>query len=445
MIRLKPPAIARIDRAEVARTGTLWATFAQDDGVIRDIVRGLPGSTDLAMLASRIVSDEGTALSFNGTTNGSAGIVGTLPPIENLAFIARVRSTGAQPGNPGAAFGIYASTAQGGLGIGFNGNNVGAAWLTSAGAGTAATVPTVQGQWYTVIVQGTPANPALTAVATWVDGAPAVRGGTSNGAVNGPLNEVVVGAQHASSGYLRRFRGDVLWAAILVGDSPNWMTDEIAASLYASDYPYNLISKSRTVWPVAAGGVHAASGALLGGSAAISGSAARSGAHASTGALVSGSSTIAGSAVRTHLHSAAGALASGAATVAGSSVRAAGRVAAGALAAASAAIAGAATRFRAHASSGVLASGSAEVAGAADLIVPGGTHAASGALASGAAAVAGAALLRKTHAAVGALASDAATITGLALRGGEPEPTIIPTPPRVYFNWWRGAASRQSH
>lgn len=226
-------------RAALARTRTAWLMIQQDHSV-RDLANGLGGTGVFPIGSTRIDTDEGPALSFNGTTNGTFGSVANLPPIDRLAFIARVRSTGAQPGNPGAAFGVYAGTAQGGLGIGFNGNNVGAAWLTSAGAGTAATVPTVQGQWYTVIVQGTPANPALTAVAAWVDGAPAVRAGTSNGAVNGPLNEVVIGAQHASSGYLRRFRGDVQWAAILVGDSANWMTDEIAAQLVADDYPYNL-------------------------------------------------------------------------------------------------------------------------------------------------------------------------------------------------------------
>lgn len=241
-------------RAALAHTRTAWLTMFQDHSV-RDLANGLGGAGVFPMGSTRIETDEGPALSFNGTTNGTAGIVGSLPPIDRLAFIARVRSTGAQPGNPGAAFGVYASTAQGGLGIGFNGNNVGAAWLTSAGAGTAATVPTVQGQWYTVIVQGSPISIATTAAATWVDGSPAVRGGTSSGAVNGPLNEVVIGAQHASSGYLRRFRGDVLWAAILVGDSPNWMTDEIAARLVADDYPYNLRrDRESPVW-LSSGGV----------------------------------------------------------------------------------------------------------------------------------------------------------------------------------------------
>lgn len=220
----------------------------QQDHSVRDLANGLGGTGVFPIGSTRIDTDEGPALSFNGTTNGTFGTVANLPPIDRLAFVARVRSTGAQPGNPGAAFGVYAGSAQGGLGIGFNGNNVGAAWLTSAGAGTAATVPTVQGQWYTVIVQGTPVSIALTSTAVWVDGAPAVRAGTSNGAVNGPLNEVVLGAQHNSSGYLRRFRGDVLWAAILVGDSPNWMTDDLAAELVASGYPYNLQAKSRSIW-----------------------------------------------------------------------------------------------------------------------------------------------------------------------------------------------------
>lgn len=175
------------------------------------------------------------------------------------------------------------------------------------------------------------------------------------------------------------------------------------------------------------------------------GAASAGGVHSSSGGLASGPALIAGVATRTRLHGAAGVLAAGAATIAGSSTRAAGRVATGALAAASAAISGVAARFRAHASTGTLASGSAQVTGAADLIVPGGTHASSGALASGTAAVSGVALLRKTHAAVGALVSDPASIVGLALRGGEPEPVTIPTPPNVYFNWWRSAASRWSN
>ena len=209
------------------------------------------GSGAFAAGGLRIDSDEGPALSFNGTTHASFGSLAALPPIEHLAFIARVRSTGAQGGNPGAAIGVYAGAAQGGLGIGYTGNTVGGAWLTSAGAGVAAPVAVAQGRWCTVIVQGNPSSTSSSAVATWVDGAPAVRGMASSGSISAPLNEVAVGGQHRSSGFLRWFRGDLLWAAILVGDSPNWMSDEIAAGLFADDYPYNLRAKSRSLWTAA--------------------------------------------------------------------------------------------------------------------------------------------------------------------------------------------------
>lgn len=226
-------------RAALARTRTLWLTMSQDHSV-RDLAGGLGGVGVYPMGAVRIETDEGPALSFNGTTHGTFGALATLPPVENMAFIARVRSTGTQSGNPGAAFGVYSSGAQNGIGIGFNGNTVGAVWLNSGGAGSAAMAPSVQGRWHTVIVQGNPNSTAGTGMTAWVDGGPAVRGGATVGGAAVAPNEFGMGAQHRSSGFLRWFKGDVLWAAILVGDSANWMTDEIAARMFADDYPYNL-------------------------------------------------------------------------------------------------------------------------------------------------------------------------------------------------------------
>lgn len=242
---VKPGTIARIDRAAAARTRTAWATLLQDAGGVRDVI----GGQNLPAVGTRIITPDGEGLSFNGTQVASAQMLG-LPPLENLAFIARVRANSAtQLGNPGAAFGMYAPTGnQYGAGIGFNGATVGVAWLTTNGAGLAAPVPIVVGQWYTVIVQSFPES-ALPTSRTWVQGVGSATAASAGG-YSSPATALVLGGQTRDGGPLRQGKFDIAWAAILAGDSALWMTDEIANDLFASGYPYNMIVRPRTLWPV---------------------------------------------------------------------------------------------------------------------------------------------------------------------------------------------------
>lgn len=242
-------SIFRPNRAALARTRTVWLSNFQDHGTVRDLVSG--GVNTLA--GTRIDTTEGPALQFLGGTGN--GVISPVTPLTNnnndiakYAFIARVRATATQPGSPGAAFGLYASGAQGGLGIGFNSTNqIGAAWLSSSGAGLAGAQTCVLGQWYTVIVQGTPFN-VTGGTFVWVQGGTRTEGSTSQGTIATAIDEVAIGAMHRSSGYLRQFRGDIAWAALLQNDNPYWMTDDIANELFASNYPFSLQTQARTIW-----------------------------------------------------------------------------------------------------------------------------------------------------------------------------------------------------
>ncbi len=239
---VKPGQILRINRAAAARTRTSWFTAFQDHGVVRDLI----GGQNVPVSGTRIVAADGSALSFDGS-QGSQGAARAWPAANRLAFIARVRANNAsQPASPGAVFGVYAATGgQGGIGIGFNGLTVGAAWLHSNGAGLAAPVTIAANVWYTVIVQGSINDFSGTLQRTWVGGVGKTSVSPSAGAADAPLDTVVLGAQYRSSGFLRNGRADIAWAGILVGDRADWMTDDIAAELFASDYPRTLIDQPK--------------------------------------------------------------------------------------------------------------------------------------------------------------------------------------------------------
>jgi hypothetical protein len=244
-VTVKPGQILRVNRAVAARTRTAWFTDFRDPGIIRDLI----GGQNIPATGTRIVGEDGTALSFDGT-QGQQGPARAWPALNRIAFIARIRANNAtQPANPGAVFGVYSATgAQGGVGIGLNGLTVGAAWLNANGAGLGAPVAISANTWYTVIVQGAPNDFFGTPQRTWVAGVGSTTATPSSGAADSPMDTVVVGAQYRSAGYLRNARADIAWAAILLGDSADWMTDEIAAGLFASDYPQSLRAPSRTIF-----------------------------------------------------------------------------------------------------------------------------------------------------------------------------------------------------
>ena len=244
---LKPGRIGHLNRAAVARTRTVWLSTFSDHGAVRDIVQGARRTEPFSVGDGvRVITPEGPGLAYAGSGNGALSSIRPLAvtaDLSKLAFIARVRITGTQPGNPGAAFGIYSDGAQGGFGIGFNGNTVGGAWLSGSGAGAAGPVTITQGEWYTVVVQGIPNSLATDACRTWVSNGGKNTGGSSGGALNGAMNTIAVGAMYRSSGFLRQFLGEISWAAVLEGDTAFWMTDEIAADLFKSDYPRALLEE----------------------------------------------------------------------------------------------------------------------------------------------------------------------------------------------------------
>ncbi len=83
---------------------------------------------------------------------------------------------------------------------------------------------------------------------SWIDGVPATTNqGVSIGGGTNALNELSLGAQHRSSGYLRNFTGDVQWAALLYFPGPTsgyTFTDEDAWTLYNSGYPFTSVKVS---------------------------------------------------------------------------------------------------------------------------------------------------------------------------------------------------------
>ena len=230
-----------LNRAKVKETGTLFAAFAGTE--FRDVVSGLR----LANPGGSRAAERGRVATFNGAQ--STNLPFTMPSgYTGLVVAARIRATGAQPGDPGAAFGIYASTVdQCGFGVGFNSasNQVGTAALTNNGSFLPSYSPASIGQWFTVYAEVTAAGNGF--AACYVDGRPAQVQANYNGGFPGPPDEIVIGGQHRASGFLRWFNGEIEWAAVLqvpgaVALTTTGLTPELAARLYASNYPYNLLA-----------------------------------------------------------------------------------------------------------------------------------------------------------------------------------------------------------
>ena len=247
----KQGRIFLLDRTKAAQTGTIWLSLFQEPNTIRDLV----GGANIANPGGLVTDFEGSAATFNGSQqqNLAFALPGTLP--DNIIVAARIKATGTQASNPGAAFGIYASAGnQSGIGVGFDtANAVGAAYLDNSGAGTIARSAGAQNVWYTVFVQAL-ANGATYA---WINGKPATtsQGGTHVSSF-ATLNEISVGAQHRSSGFLRQFKGNIEWAALLylpLGQNKP-MPDAYAEALYNSNYPYSLEAKPNRIWVSAGGG-----------------------------------------------------------------------------------------------------------------------------------------------------------------------------------------------
>ena len=251
---LLPQQALAVDREKIRETRTLFAAFAGTQ--FRDIVAGRVLSNAGTMkLASR-----GRVASFNGSQ--SSNLAFTMPNgYTGLVVAARIRANGTQPGDPGTAFGIFTSnTDQGGFGVGFNsaGDRVGTTPLTTNGTGVDSYSPATIGRWYTVYAEVTGNGNGF--AACYVDGKPAQVQVNYSGGMDGTPNEIVLGSQHRASGFLRWFNGDVEWAALLQVPgatvlTTTGLTPEIAARLYESNYPYNLLRPTESkIWVAVTGG-----------------------------------------------------------------------------------------------------------------------------------------------------------------------------------------------
>lgn len=241
----KPQAGGSVDIQRAYDTGTLYLSFA--DATFTDRIRGgvlrNPGGLSL--------NEAGKIATFNGAQQGNAAL-GLNSSHVGLIVAARIRATAAQAGTPGAAFGVYDGTSQGGFGVGFDpSGNAGTALLTSGGAYLSSSSSVGLNKWVTVFAQISGWNAGLSVA--YVDGVPATTGQGSSyiGDPRSP-NEISYGAQHRSSGFLRQFKGDIEWAAILrvpPGEG-QWqsLTDSLALELYQSGYPYNLIKTTRRIY-----------------------------------------------------------------------------------------------------------------------------------------------------------------------------------------------------
>lgn len=236
----KPGQIARLNRAEIDRTGTIWTSLLQEEGIARDIV----GGQDIIAPGGSAIREPGRVAIFNGSQASRVAVPLPGTNFGSYLIAARIRATGSQGGDPGQAFGItYSAGNQGSTGVGFNSasNSVGQTWLHSNGAGLGSSRAATVGTWYTVYAQA-----ALfigTSMRAWVDGAPCTP--VAGAGVPGTPDSITIGAQHRGAGYLRNFTGEIEWAAVLYQPSVDWMTDDIAAELFDAGYPYNLIAKTK--------------------------------------------------------------------------------------------------------------------------------------------------------------------------------------------------------
>lgn len=314
----KQGRIFLLDRTKAAQTGTIWLSLFQEPNTIRDLV----GGANIANPGGLVTDFEGSAATFNGSQqqNLAFALPGTRP--DNIIVAARIKATGTQASNPGAAFGIYASSGnQTGIGVGFDtSNNVGHAYLDSIGAGVSARSAGAQNIYYTVFAQ----RLSNTNAYAWINGKPATTSqGVPNSGSIATVNEICIGAQHRSAGFLRQFKGNIEWAALLylpLGQN-NPMPDAYAEALYNSNYPYSLEAKPNRIW--VAGTSSGSTGTVAvtnandtssaSGTTTVTGSVAKSNANDTSAA--SGTTTITGSLARTNVNDTSAA--SGTTTVTG--------------------------------------------------------------------------------------------------------------------------------
>ena len=228
-----------LDWAKVRETDTQFLLIPGAD--LRDPITG----RQLKTPGGLSVGPNGQVLTFNGSQQGNLPL--SLPRGgTGLVVAGRIMATATQSSTPGSAFGFHSLTSQRGVGIGFDpSNNVGATQLTTGGAYLPSNSPGVQNRWYTVYAEARTDTSGHTRA--YIDGVIAATGDQLTiGVSDFDPDEIAVGAQHRSAGFLRQFRGQIEWGALfyvkdaLLGVNGLGLTPEIAANMYASGYPYNL-------------------------------------------------------------------------------------------------------------------------------------------------------------------------------------------------------------
>lgn len=253
----KNPSFGDFDRGFATSLG-VKALFMLDvqSGCIVEAVTG----DKYAITSGTVVSTpEGYAIQYDGTQQQTI----TLRPnfftsnSRDWYVAGRIAPTAQQAGNPGAIFGVSASSGnQTHYGIGWDNSAtplVGAVQLTTTaaayitGSGKAAALR----QFNTVFANTEPGSG--TNGKAWVDGV--ARAATPLTGAQNTGDEVVFGAQHRSAGFLRQAKGWLLWGAIIYYPtviSNSYVDDNVMWSLYANDFPYNLFRRTRRLWPAAA-------------------------------------------------------------------------------------------------------------------------------------------------------------------------------------------------
>lgn len=237
---VKPLAISPINRAVAEGLGVIALFFFRESGSARayDEITG----ANVLSGGGTAIDTEGIAYTFNGSQqNNLAFVIPTYASANTPLVCARIKATATQAANPGSAFGLGALTGtQSGVGVGFDtSNNVGIATMTGGGSGLASFSAGSQNVWYTVFAQCI-AFGGSGACNAWINGTPATTQGTVATGGVATLNELAFGAQHRSAGFLRQFKGNIEWAAV-IDTRGGAFTDAQAAALYASDFPYNLL------------------------------------------------------------------------------------------------------------------------------------------------------------------------------------------------------------
>lgn len=251
----QPQEASWLDLGEAAAARTVFFAAFNEQRNIRDLVRGY----SLANPGGDGVGTEGRVATFNGSQQG---IVAWTPPVadttgDTLVVCGRILATAAQAGTPGSAFCVAGSTGtQLCMGIGFDpSNNVGCAVLNGTSAYLDARSPGVLNRWYTVFAKMHLSGAGLSSrtFSAWINGRPATTGqDTERTGSAGALDEIAVGAQHRSAGFLRQFRGHIAWASVIQLTDNTEFDDAAAWRLYSSGYPWTMYEPRRIDLPTGA-------------------------------------------------------------------------------------------------------------------------------------------------------------------------------------------------